>query len=72
MAENLTWSDAGEVGILLSQTHPDLTPLSVALPDLQKYVSELPGFSGAPAPSKSTLEAIRKAWHEEFQDRTQD
>ena len=73
MPEQLTWDNAEDVGILLSQTHPELAPLTVRLPDLQKLVAELPGFhDSSTKPADKELEAIRKAWHEEFQDRTQD
>ena len=65
----LTWDDAQEVGVLLSQKHPELTPLSVPYPDLQRYAAELPGFVNDPANlTEGKLQAIRNAWHEEFQD----
>lgn len=72
MPEELTWDNAEAVGVLLSQTHPELTPLSVPLAELQKYVTALPGFKGDPAPPANKLAAIQKVWHTEFQDRTKD
>lgn len=72
MDKQLTWDDAEDLGILLSETYPELDPLTVRFTDLHRYVTELPGFSGDPkASNESKLEAIQMAWHEEFQDRTQ-
>jgi FeS assembly protein IscX len=69
----LTWDNSEELGVLLSQKYPELTPLSVPSPDLQRYTAELPGFTDDPAGlTEAKLEAIRNAWHEEFQDRTRD
>jgi len=72
MAKALDWDDAEDLGILLSETHPQLDPLTVRFTDLHKYVTGLPGFAGDPkASNEGKLEAIQMAWHEEFQDRTQ-
>jgi len=72
MAKQLTWDDAEDLGILLSETHPELDPLSVRFTDLHRYVIELSDFKGDPKDSnEGKLEAIQMAWHEEFQDRTQ-
>jgi FeS assembly protein IscX len=68
----LNWDNTDEVGILLSQTHPELNPLEVQFSDLQRYITELPEFKGDPNGSNpARLEAIQMAWHEEFLDRTQ-
>lgn len=73
MPQDLTWDNAEDIGILLSQTHPDLTPLAVSLTDLRQYVTALPGFKDdSTTPAESKLKAIQKAWHEEFQDKTKD
>jgi FeS assembly protein IscX len=73
MPQELTWDTAEDVGVLLSQKHPELTPLTVPLAELQRYVAELAGFKDDPTKlTEGKLEAIQKAWHEEFQDRTQD
>ena len=70
MPKSLTWDDAEDLGILLSEAHPDLDPLTVRFTDMHKWITELPGFSGDPAASnESKLEAIQMAWQEEFQDR---
>ena len=72
MAKELTWDDAEDIGIELSEKHPEIDPLSVRFTDLHRYVTELPDFAGdAQASNEGKLEAIQMAWHEEFQDRTQ-
>lgn len=73
MPQDLTWDNPEDVGVLLSQKHPDLTPLTIPPANLQRYVTELPGFRDDPEKfTEDKLEAIQKAWHEEFQDRTRD
>ena len=70
--KQLTWSDSDDIGILLSEAHPDLDPLAVRFTDLHKYVTELPDFKDDPkASNESKLEAIQMAWHAEVLDRTQ-
>jgi FeS assembly protein IscX len=72
MAKDLTWEDAEDIGILLSEKHTAVDPLSVRFTDLHRYVTELPEFKGDPQKStEAKLEAIQMAWHEEFLDRTQ-
>jgi FeS assembly protein IscX len=72
MAKKLTWDDAADLGIALSESHPELDPLAVRFTDLHRYVTELPDFEGDPkASNEGKLEAIQMAWHEEVLDRTQ-
>jgi len=72
MPKPLTWDNAEDIGILLSETHPELDPLAVRFTDLHRYVTELPDFHGDPKDStEGKLEAIQMAWHDEFLDRTQ-
>jgi FeS assembly protein IscX len=72
MPKNLTWNDAEDIGILLSERHAALDPLAVRFTDLHRYVTELPEFTDDPQKSnEAKLEAIQMAWHEEFLDRTQ-
>jgi FeS assembly protein IscX len=72
MPKDLTWDDAEDIGILLSERHPQLEPLNVRFTDLHRYVMELPEFNDDPKKSnEGKLEAIQMAWHEEFLDRTQ-
>jgi len=69
MPKELTWTDAEDLGILLTEKYPDTDPLTVRFTDLHRYVTELPGFTDDPAKSnEAKLEAIQMAWHEEYQD----
>ena len=70
MPQALTWDNAEDIGILLSEKYPDIDPLTVRFTDLHRYVTELAEFKDDPQKSnESKLEAIQMAWHEEFQDR---
>ncbi len=72
MPKQLSWDNAEDIGILLSEAHPEIDPLAVRFTDLHRYVTELPDFSDDPKKSnEAKLEAIQMAWHEEFVDRTQ-
>ena len=71
MPKELTWTDAEDIGILLSETHPEIDPLTVRFTDLHKYVVALADFKDDPGKSnEAKLEAIQMAWHEEYLDRT--
>jgi FeS assembly protein IscX len=73
MPKQLTWDDAEDLGILLSQAHPEVDPLTVRFTDLHRYVLQLPDFKDDPSQSnEGKLEAIQMAWQEEFLERTQD
>ncbi len=64
------WRDTEDVGIALSETHPELDPLTVRFTDLHRYVLELPGFSDdAKASNEKILEAIQMAWLDEYRNR---
>lgn len=72
MTKDLTWDDAMDIGILLSEKHPELDPLAVRFTDLHHYVTELSEFKDDPKKStEGKLEAIQMAWHDEVLDRTQ-
>ena len=72
MAQELTWDKAEDIGILLSERHPEINPLEIRFTDLHRLVSELPEFKDDPKKStEGKLEAIQMAWNEEFEDRTQ-
>ena len=72
MPKDLTWSNAEEIGILLSEKHPEINPLDIRFTDLHNYVTDLSEFKDDPKKSnEGKLEAIQMAWHEEFLDRTQ-
>ncbi len=71
MAAELTWDDAEELGIELSEKFPELNPLQVRFTDLHRYVTELPTFvDEAKMSNEGKLEAIQMAWYEEYQDKT--
>jgi FeS assembly protein IscX len=70
MPKELTWDDTEDIAILLSESHPDVDPLTIRFTDLHRYVTELPDFKDDPKKSnEGKLEAIQMAWHEEFEDR---
>jgi FeS assembly protein IscX len=72
MPKELTWDDPDDIGIMLSERHPETDPLSLRFTDLHRYVTELPAFKDDPQKSnEGKLEAIQMAWHAEFLDRTQ-
>jgi FeS assembly protein IscX len=72
MPKDLTWDDADDIGILLSEKHANLNPLEVRFTELHRYVTELPEFKDDPKKSnEGKLEGIQMAWHAEFLDRTQ-
>jgi len=62
----VTWRDAEEIAIQLSEEHPDLNPLSLRFTDLHRMVTELRDFEDDPkASNEGILEAIQMAWLEE-------
>ena len=64
------WRDAEDIGIALSERHPDTDPLTVRFTDLHRLVTELAGFSDDPkASNEKTLEAIQMAWLDEYRNR---
>ena len=66
----LTWKDAEEIAIALSERFPDTDPLTVRFTDLHRQVMELPGFSDDPkASNEGLLEAIQMAWLDEHRNR---
>ena len=70
MSARMGWRDTEDIGIALSETHPELDPLTVRFTDLHRYVLELPGFSDdAKASNEKILEAIQMAWLDEYRNR---
>ena len=70
MSARMGWRDTEDIGIALSETHPELDPLTVRFTDLHRYVLELPGFSDdAKASNEKVLEAIQMAWLDEYRNR---
>lgn len=65
----LTWDQAEDIGIALSEKFPDLDPTHIRYTDLHKWVTELEDFGDDPMSStEGKLEAIQMAWLEEYQD----
>ena len=70
MSAHMGWRDTEDIGIALSETHPELDPLTVRFTDLHRYVLELPGFSDdAKTSNEKILEAIQMAWLDEYRNR---
>ena len=66
----MQWRDSEDIGIALSETFPEIDPLTVRFTDLHRYVTELPGFADDPkASNEKILEAIQMAWLDEYRDR---
>lgn len=66
----MTWRDAEDIAIALSEKYPETDPLSVRFTDLHRQVTELPGFSDDPkASNEKILEAIQMAWLDEYRNR---
>ena len=66
----LTWRDAEDIGIALSDKYPDVDPLTVRFTDLHRWVTELDGFADDPkASNESTLEKVQMAWLDEYRSR---
>ena len=66
----MTWRDAQDIAIALSEKFRDTDPLTVRFTDLRRWVTELPGFSDAPtASNEKILEAIQMAWLDEHRNR---
>ena len=66
----MQWRDSEDIGIALSETFPELDPLTVRFTDLHRYVTELPDFADDPkASNEKILEAIQMAWFDEYRNR---
>ena len=71
MSRPLTWTSTEDIAIALTDTHPEIDPLTVRFTDLHKWVMELKGFSDdAKNSNEKKLEAIQMAWHEEFKEKS--
>ncbi len=65
----LTWYSSEDIAIQLSETFPEIDPLTVRFTDLHQWVTELPDFKDDPENSnEGILEAIQMAWFEEWKD----
>ncbi|MBF0424950.1 MAG: Fe-S cluster assembly protein IscX [Magnetococcales bacterium] len=62
----MQWTDIAGIAIALTETRPEVDPLSVRFTDLRQWVMELPGFAGRPERcNEKILEAIQMAWLDE-------
>ncbi len=57
-----------EVGSALFRKFPDRDPLEVPLPEVRKLLRTLPGYRPEGRLGKKLLEAIWRAWNEEFEE----
>ncbi|AWM79824.1 Fe-S assembly protein IscX [Gammaproteobacteria bacterium ESL0073] len=64
----LKWTDVQEIAIQLSDSFPDIDPLTINFVNLRQKVMELPNFSDDPERcGEKVLEAIQTAWIEEVE-----
>ena len=65
----LTWDQAENIGIALSEKFPDMDPTFVRYTDMHQRITKLEDFDDDPKKSnEAKLEAIQMAWLEEFKD----
>ena len=65
----LSWTDIEDIALALRDKYPDQDPSFIRFTDLHKWITELDGFDDDPKKStESKLEAIQRAWLEEFND----
>lgn len=62
----MKWTDTLDIAIALTESHPDIDPISIRFTDLHAWVIALPDFDDAPDRSgEKILEAIQQAWIDE-------
>jgi len=65
----VTWLDAEDLGIALSEKFPSIDPLTVRFTDMREKVLQIEGFDDDPnASNEPKLEAIQMAWYEEWKE----
>ena len=65
----MKWANSEDIGIALAEKFPGVDPLTVRFTDLREKVVALDDFDDDPKMSNEPkLEAIQKAWYEEFKD----
>jgi FeS assembly protein IscX len=61
------WTDTRDIAIALSETYPEIDPLTVRFTDLHQWVLALEGFNDEPDnSSEKILEAIQMTWIDEI------
>ncbi len=62
----MKWTEVEEIGIQLSEAHPEVDPKRVNFVDLANWVMALPDFDDDPKHcGERILEAIQQAWIDE-------
>ncbi len=65
----ILWNDVEDIAIGLSETFPDIDPLTVRFTDLLTMIQQVPDFAGDVAESnEGKLEAVQMAWLDEWKD----
>ena len=63
----MKWTDTIDIAIDLSETHPDVDPMTIRFTDLKQWVMGLPEFDDDPDRcGERILEAIQMAWLDEL------
>lgn len=63
------WNDVEDIAIGLSETYPDIDPLTVRFTDLLAMIQNVPDWAGDVSESnEGKLEAIQMAWLDEWKD----
>ncbi len=63
----MRWTDVNDIAIELTESHPEVDPLTVNFVDLMNWVMALEGFEeGSSHCGEKILEAIQAAWIEEL------
>ena len=64
----MLWTDIHDIAMSLSDTHPDIDPMTVNFVDLRNWVLALDEFDDDPQRcGERILEAIQAAWIEELE-----
>ena len=63
----MKWTDINDIAIELTESRPDIDPLTVRFTDLRNWVMQIEGFDDDPDRcGEKILEAIQAAWIEEI------
>ena len=63
------WNDVEDIAIGLSETFPEIDPLTVRFTDLLAMIQQVPDFVGDVSESnEGKLEAVQMAWLDEYKD----
>ena len=62
----MKWTDINDIAIELSDTHPEVDPMTLRFTELRQWVLDLEGFDDDPDRcGEKILEAIQMAWLDE-------